>query len=66
MQRCKKKITKEQYDRAVILRLCNAIEDFITEIDKLNMSYSICLDCKSIREMLKAIGKELTGDAGTE
>ena len=59
--------TVPDVNRAEILRLCNEIEDFLTEIDKLNnSSYLIDSDLKSIRNRLKAIGKELTGDAGSK
>ena len=58
--------TIPEIDRAAILRLCNEIEDIVIEIHKLSSSYLIDTDCRFIRNMLKAIGKELTGDAGTD
>lgn len=53
-------------DRAAILRLCNEIEDIVSEISKLSENYLIYSDCKSILDRTKAIGKELTGDAGSK
>lgn len=50
-------------DSAEILRLCNEIEDIVSEISKLSENYLIYSDCKSILDRTKAIGKELTGDA---
>ena len=55
-----------EIDRAAILRLCNEIEDFVSEISKLSENYHIYSDCKSILNRTKAIGKELTGDAGSK
>lgn len=52
-----------EVDAAKIQKLCNEIEEYISEIDKLSMSYLIDLDCKSIRNRLRAIEKELTGNA---
>jgi hypothetical protein len=52
-------------DRAEIMRLCNEIEDIVSEISKLSENYFIYTGCKSILDRTKAIGKELTGDAGT-
>lgn len=49
-------------DRAEILRLCNEIEDIVSEISKLSENYLIYSDCKSILDRTKAIGKELTGN----
>lgn len=51
-------------DRSEILRLCNEIEDIVSEISKLSVNYLIYSDCKSILDRTKAIRKELTGDAG--
>ena len=53
-------------DRAAIMRLCNEIEDIVSEISKLSENYLIYSDCKSILDRTKAIGKELTEDAGTD
>jgi hypothetical protein len=53
-------------DRAEIMRLCNEIEDIVSEISKLSENYLIYSDCKSILDRTKAIRKELTGDAGTD
>ena len=54
---------ESEVNRAEILRLCNDIEDFVSEISKLSENYYIYSDCKSILDRTKAIGKELTGDA---
>ena len=54
--------TVPDIDRAEIMRLCNEIEDIVTEISKLSEIYLIYSDCKSIMDRTKAIGKELTGD----
>ena len=53
-------------DRAAILRLCNEIEDEVTDIAFNSTHKHIYECCESIREYLKEIGKELTGDAGTD
>lgn len=53
-------------DSAEILRLCNEIEDEVTDIAFNSTHKYIYECCESIREYLKAIGKELTGDAGTD
>jgi hypothetical protein len=50
-------------DRAEIMRLCNEIEDIVSEISKLSENYLIYSDCKSILDRTKAIRNELTGDA---
>ena len=52
--------------RAEILRLCNEIEDEVTDIAFNSTHYHIRDCCEAIREYLKAIGKELTGDAETD
>ena len=57
---------KMKVNSAAILRLCNEIEDIVSEISKLSENYLIYSDCKSILDRTKAIGKELTGDAGTD
>ena len=49
-------------DRAAILRLCNEIEDAVTSIDKMNPSENAWYELCFIRDKLKAIGKELTGN----
>ena len=56
--------TVPDINRAEILRLCNEIEEIVSEISKLSENYLIYSDCKSILDRTKAIGKELTGDAG--
>lgn len=53
-------------DRDEILRLCNEIEEIVSEISKMSEIYLIYSDCKSILDRTKAIRKELTGDAGTD
>ena len=55
--------TVPDINRAEILRLCNEIEDIVSEISKLSENYLIYSDCKSIMNRTKAIGKELAGDA---
>ena len=50
-------------DRAAILRLCNEIEDEVTDIAFNSTHYHIRDCCEAIRKYLKQIGKELTGDA---
>lgn len=51
-------------DRAEILRLLDEADDIVSALYRqgANKDYK----CKSLREKLKAIGKELTGDAGTD
>lgn len=51
-------------DRAAILRLLDEADDIVNALYKqgANKDYK----CKSLREKLKEIGKELTGDAGTD
>ena len=63
-------IIKEQTEvsevnRAEILRLCNDIEDEVTDIAFNSTHYHIRDCCNAIREYLQAIGKELNGDAET-
>lgn len=53
-------------DRAVILRLCNEIEDIATEIGNYGELYKTVVAARHICDRAKAIGKELTGDAGTD
>ena len=53
-------------DRAAILRMCNEIEDIVSEIFKMTMNYCICSDCNSILMRTKEIGKAVNGDAGTD
>ena len=47
-------------DKAKILRLCNEIEDIVSEISKLSENYLIYSDCKSILNRTKAIAVEIT------
>ena len=60
-----KQPTMPDIDRAEILRLCNEIEDIVTELAALceiidSSTYRLLCD------KLRAIGKELTGDAGSK
>ena len=58
--------TVPDVNRAEILRLCNEIEDAVTDIDRYETNQAIYTDCEYIMKRLKAIGKELTGDAGSK
>lgn len=53
-------------NQAKIFRLCNEIEDEVADIAFNSTHYHIRDCCEAIREYLKEIGKELTGDAGTD
>ena len=56
--------TEPKVNRAEILRLCNDIEDCISEAWAL-FKIEHC-DYNLIHDKLQAIGKELNGDAGTD
>ena len=58
--------TEPKVNRAEILRMCNDIEDEVTDIAFNSTHYHIRDCCESIREYLQAIGKELKGDAGSK
>ena len=49
-------------NRAEIMRLCNEIEDEVTDIAFNSTHYHIRDCCEAIRKYLKEIGNELTGD----
>ena len=53
-------------DRAAILRLCNEIEEIVTAIANWSENWQTVDDCRTVCDKLKEIGKELTGDAGTD
>ena len=53
-------------DKEKIAKLCNEIEDIVSEISKLSENYLIYSDCKSILDRTKAIGNEVSEDAGTD
>ena len=53
-------------DKAKIAKLCNEIEDEVTDIAFYTSSEHTYKSCVSIRIYLKAIGNELTGDAETD
>lgn len=53
-------------NRAAIMRLCNEIEDEVNDIAFNSCSQHTYDCCESIRDKLKQIGKELTGDDGTD
>lgn len=57
-----KQPTIPDIDRAAILRLCNEIEDEVTDIAFNSTHYHIRDCCEAIRKYLKEIGKELTGN----
>ena len=54
--------TEPKVNRAEIMRLCNEIEDEVTDIAFNSTHYHIRDCCEAIRKYLKEIGKELTGD----
>lgn len=56
----------EFVNRAEILRLCNEIEETAIEIGKLTMNDTVYGNARMIFDMVKAIGKELSEDAGSE
>lgn len=53
-------------DCAEILRLCNEIEEIVTAIANWSKNWQTVDDCRTVCDKLKEIGKELTGDAGTD
>lgn len=53
-------------DRAEILRLCNEIEDIACDISNQTMNDVVYAEARMIFDKVKEIGKELTGDAGTD
>ena len=53
-------------DRAAIMRLCNEIEEIVTAIANWSENWQTVDDCRTVCDKLKEIGKELTGDAGTD
>ena len=53
-------------DSAAILRLCNEIEEIVTTIANCSGNWQTVDDCRTVCDKLKEIGKELTGDAGTD
>ena len=58
--------TVPDVNRAEILRLCAWIEDELSDIT-CNSTYKQIYEChEAIRRHVKIIGKELTGDAGTD
>lgn len=50
-------------DAAKIAKLCNEIEDVVSDIAFNSTHYHIYDCCQAIRDKLKEIGKELTGNA---
>lgn len=58
--------TVPDVNRAEIMRLCNEIEDIATEIGNYGELYKTVVAARHICDRVKAIGKELTGDAGTD
>ena len=57
---------EHEVNRAEILRLCNEIEAVITAIANNSENFQTVEDCRTVCCMLDKIGKELTGDAGTD
>lgn len=57
--------TEPKVNRAEIMRLCNDIEDEVTDIAFNSTHYHIRDCCQAIRKYLELIGKELNGDAET-
>ena len=53
-------------DRAAILRLCNEIEDIACDISNQTMNDVVYAEARMIFDKVKAIRKELTGDAGSK
>ena len=54
--------TEHEVNRAEIMRLCNEIEDEVTDIAFNSTHYHIRDCCEAIRKYLKEIGKELNWD----
>ena len=50
-------------DAAKIQKLCNDIEDAVSNIDRISTSQNVYYNCRYIMDKLKEIGKELTGNA---
>lgn len=53
-------------DRTAILRWCHEIEEIVTAIANWSENWQTVDDCRTVCDKLKEIGKELTGDAGTD
>ena len=58
--------TEPKVNRAAILRLCNEIEDIACDIGNQTMNDVVYAEARMIFDKVKAIRKELTGDAGTD
>lgn len=58
--------TVTDINRAEILRLCNEIEELAIHIGQQTMNDTVYAEAQMIFDKVKAIGKELTGDAGTD
>ena len=58
--------TEPKVNRAEIMRMCNDIEDEVTDIAFNSTHYHIRDCCQAIRKYLELIGKELNGDAGSK
>ena len=56
--------TEPNVNRAEILRLCNDIEDIACDIGNQTMNDIVHAEARMIFDKVKAIGKELNGDAG--
>lgn len=52
-----------EVNAAKILRMCNEIEDVVSDIAFNSTHHHIYDCCQAIRDKLKEIGKELTGNA---
>lgn len=50
-------------DAAKIQKLCNEIEDVVSDIAFNSTHHHIFYCCQAVRDKLKEIGKELTGNA---
>ena len=57
---------EHEVNRAEILRLCNEIEDIACDIGNQTMNDIVHAEARMIFDKVKAIGKELTGDVGTD
>ena len=58
--------TVPDVNRAEIMRLCNEIEDIACDIGNQTMNDIVHAEARMIFDKVKAIGKELTGDAGSK
>ena len=58
--------TEPKVNRSEILRLCNEIEDIACDISNQTMNDVVYAEARMIFDNVKAIGKELNGDAGTD